>query len=152
MEFKSSIGSFTTVNGIRYVVRERSYPKTKTVWDGGVAGGKVYPASEDGDKVTGRNPYKHPNGYWVGVGGATGKSFPDFVKAALYAQKRAYAAMVKARELVQAYDDQLASIARITVSFEASFYVVRRGGDVVSRHATMTDACIAKEKLEVARG
>lgn len=89
MELKTQIGSFTTVEGIRYTVRERSYPKTKTCWDGGAAGGVIYPAKEDTDRVTGRNPYKHSTGFWVGVGGYSGgKSFPDFVTAALFAQQQ----------------------------------------------------------------
>lgn len=88
MELKRELGSFTTVNGIRYTLRSRSYPKTKTVWDGGAAGGLIYPCAEDTDSgIPGHSRWKNPQGFSsVYPGGSTSKSFKTFVQAAEWAQ------------------------------------------------------------------
>lgn len=107
MEFQTQPGSFTTVNGIRYTfVGAGPESWRKAHYDGGAAGGRLYPAQQYDER--GHNSYKHPKGFVVfGPGIGSGRSFPTLIAAADFAQKRQRKIYEAHKAFVAAFDAQI---------------------------------------------
>jgi len=99
-----AIGSFTTVDGIRYTVEPGpAFPDTTVCWNGGARGGTVYVNYLN--RLKGLVDETHP--YKTYRGSSNGVSHRTFVQAALSAQKWAKHRYDEAKRFAAAYDAEM---------------------------------------------